>query len=95
LLLALGLSIPFDTATAARSPEQIYQGVCARCHEEGIAPSIKGFPAALIQWKVRNSVGAMPRFPLTDIDDKTLGELGTYVQNLKPTPASASEGEHK
>lgn len=80
------------TASAEeRSPEHVYQQVCARCHEEGIAPSIRGFPAAVVQWKVRNSVGAMPRFPATDIDDQLLSGLGAYIQQLKPIAADQGE----
>ncbi|MBH8609875.1 cytochrome c [Pseudomonas brenneri] len=86
-------SLPLSVTALAedRSPQKVYQAVCARCHEEGIALSIRGFPAAVVQWKVRNSVGAMPRFPATDIDDQSLSELGAYIQQLKPIAANQGE----
>lgn len=86
-------SLPLSMAALAedRSPQKVYQVVCARCHEEGIALSIRGFPAAVVQWKVRNSVGAMPRLPATDIDDQSLSELGAYIQQLKPVAADQGE----
>lgn len=91
-LSAVVLLLLSATALAEeRSPQHVYQQVCARCHEEGIAPSIHGFPAAVVQWKVRNSVGAMPRFPATDIDDQSLSELGAYIQQLKPVAADQGE----
>jgi cytochrome c553 len=86
-------SLPLSVTALAEdhSPQKVYQAVCARCHEEGIALSIRGFPAAVVQWKVRNSVGAMPRFPATDIDDQSLSELGAYIQQLKPIAANQGE----
>ena len=86
-------SLPLSVTALAedRSPQKVYQAVCARCHEEGIALSIRGFPAAVVQWKVRNSVGAMPRLPATDIDDQSLSELGAYIQQLKPVAADQGE----
>lgn len=91
LLFLSSLSLSATALAEDRSPQKGYQGVCARCHEEGIALSIRGFPAAVVEWKVRNSVGAMPRFPATDIDDQSLAALGAYIQQLKPIAAGQGE----
>lgn len=91
--LAAGLSGMALAATAA-PPQTIgpgqryYEKICAKCHEAGIGPVLKGrglSPETVIVF-ARIGVNAMPAFRVTDIDDATLRDVGVYLSKA-PAPA--------
>ncbi len=63
--------------------QRYYEKVCAKCHEAGIGPAIKGreFPEMTYMVIVRNGFNAMPAFRVTDIDDETLKDLASYLSH--------------
>ena len=67
----------------------LYEKVCGRCHEKGVGPVITGrqLPPQYISAIVRNGFRAMPAFPASYIDDKSLQAVGEYIQN-SPAPAA-------
>ena len=76
-----------------QSPAQVYQKVCAYCHETGVGPHIRGlFPAKFYAQVVRHGMAAMPAFRPTDIDDATLQKLGEW---LATPPARAANDRGK
>ena len=70
--------------------QQFYEKTCAKCHEAGIGPVIKGrgFPAMTYVVIARNGMNAMPAFRVTDIDDATLLELGEYLSKTEAPKAA-------
>ena len=91
--LAAGLS-GVALAAAAAPPQAIgpgqryYEKICAKCHEAGIGPVLKGrglSPETVIVF-ARIGVNAMPAFRVTDIDDATLRDVGVYLSKA-PAPA--------
>jgi mono/diheme cytochrome c family protein len=95
LTLAALLSSLTFAASAADSQrigpgQQFYEKTCAKCHEAGIGPVIKGrgFPPATYMVIARNGMNAMPAFRVTDIDDATLLELGEYLSKTEVTKAA-------
>ena len=72
--------------------QRYYEKTCAKCHEAGVGPVIKGrgFPAATYVVIARNGLNAMPAFRVTDIDDATLQDLAEYLAGtpVAGTPAS-------
>ncbi len=69
-----------DTRSVGKG-QRYYEKVCAKCHEAGIGPAIKGrgFPEMTYMVIVRNGFNAMPAFRVTDIDDDTLKDLASYL----------------
>ncbi len=61
--------------------QRYYEKVCAKCHEAGVGPVIKGrgFPEMTYIVIARNGFNAMPAFRVTDIDDETLKDLASYL----------------
>lgn len=72
--------------------ENVYAKVCGHCHEAGVGPVIKGrqLPPEYIQAIVRNGMRAMPAFPASYIDDKSLQQVGEYIQK-SPAPAAPAK----
>ena len=62
---------------------EVYQKVCALCHETKVGPVILGqsLDSAYIQMVVRQGSAAMPAFRASEIDDQTLQKLAEYVAN--------------
>jgi len=93
--LLSGLAFTAGTAFAADAQsigpgQRFYEKTCAKCHEAGIGPVIKGrgFPPATYMIIARNGMNAMPAFRVTDIDDATLQDLAEYLSKTKaPEPA--------
>lgn len=87
-----GLSL---TAMAGKpqdiSPGQRYfEKICAKCHEAGIGPELKGrglAPETVVAF-ARIGVNAMPAFRVTDIDDATLYDVGVYLSKSQPSAAA-------
>lgn len=66
-----------------RGGENVYEKVCAHCHENGrVGPELKGrqLPAVYISAIVRSGFLAMPAFPASHIDDASLRSVGEYLQ---------------
>lgn len=73
-----------DTARPGpRRAEQLYQQVCARCHETRVGPVLlgRGLPSKAIEVIVRDGRAAMPAFRESEITPTELAALATYVQN--------------
>lgn len=84
--LALPLALLAGQAVADgdgvwKGGENVYQKVCGHCHEAGVGPVIKGrqLPPQYIHAVVRNGFRAMPAFPASFIDDKSLDQVGEYI----------------
>ena len=62
---------------------EVYQKVCALCHETHTGPILLGqnLDPAYIQMIVRQGNEAMPAFRASEIDDKTLEKLAEYISN--------------
>jgi mono/diheme cytochrome c family protein len=99
--LATCLALPFVLLSANafaegdgvwRGGENVYEKICGRCHEIGVGPVIKGrqLPPEYIQAIVRNGFRAMPAFPASYIDDKSLLQVGEYIQK-SPAPAAPAK----
>lgn len=92
----IGVVLPFALPVAAAqaqdrqwgSGKNVYDKVCAHCHSPavGVGPLIggRGLPEAYIQAIVRNGFNAMPAFPASHIDDKSIAELTKYLSTLPP-----------
>jgi mono/diheme cytochrome c family protein len=70
----------------------MYQKTCFHCHEANakepnVGPDLKGrnLPPIFTKLRVRQGWLAMPAFPASFIDDKTLDEIAEYVQNAPVT----------
>ncbi len=95
VLSALSLTaMAADTTQKVGAGQHYYQQICAKCHEAGVGPVIKGrgFPAMTYVVIARNGMNAMPAFRATDIDDATLLALGEY---LAQTPVPAADAAKK
>jgi len=88
LLAGLGATASAQESPAIGKGQRFYEKVCAKCHEAGIGPVIKGrgFPEATYMVIARTGLNAMPAFRVTDIDDETLKDLAKY---LASTPVTA------
>lgn len=73
------------------SGKNLYDKVCGLCHAPnvGVGPVIagRGLPEAYIKSVVRNGLNAMPAFPASYIDDKSIAQVTEYLSSL-PTPAA-------
>ena len=97
--VALPLTLLAGTASAGsveigknynwKDGAHLFEKVCGRCHEHGVGPVIKGrnLPPQYISAIVRNGFRAMPAFPASYIDDKSLQAVGEYIQK-SPAPAA-------
>lgn len=91
-LLVLGISAFYFSVALAADDEvenigqKYYETTCAKCHEVGIGPDMKGkYQESVYKVFVRSGSNAMPAFRVTDIDDKTLEQLAKYLANYKET----------
>jgi 4-cresol dehydrogenase (hydroxylating) cytochrome subunit len=89
-MVAMGVVAGAAWAEPHQAPEQgyawkdggeVYQKVCALCHETKVGPVILGqdLDSAYIQMVVRQGNEAMPAFRASEIDDHTLQKLAEYV----------------
>jgi mono/diheme cytochrome c family protein len=89
-LLAVGMVAGSAWAAPQQAPEQgfawkdgaeVYNKVCALCHDTAVGPSIlgRGHDPIYIQLMVRNGSRAMPAFRASEIDDESLKKLAEYV----------------
>lgn len=69
-----------DTKTFASGAEA-FEKVCARCHLTGVGPDLSAneYDLDSLRHFVRNGYLAMPAFPESAIDEKTLGEIADYI----------------
>ena len=90
-MAAIALLSGLSVSAFAADPQYIsaghryYEKICAKCHEAGVGPNLKGrgFPAEAFVAIARNGFNAMPAFRVTDIDDATLQSLGEYLAQTK------------
>ena len=90
-----GLAFAASAAPESQSigpGQRFYEKTCAKCHEAGVGPNLKGrgFPAATYVIIARNGMSAMPAFRVTDIDDATLQNLGEYLSQTTAPAANAA-----
>lgn len=94
--LLLGLTFAASAADSQKigPGQRFYEKTCAKCHEAGVGPVIKGrgFPPATYMIIARNGMNAMPAFRVTDIDDATLEDLANYLSKTEaPKTAAAAK----
>ena len=71
-----------DAAGNWKDGKEVYEKICAYCHEKGIGPKIKGYgrlPADIMK-TVRSGKNAMPAFRQTEIDDAALAKVAEYIK---------------
>jgi mono/diheme cytochrome c family protein len=102
-LLACTAALATSTVCASdRTPEKVFEDTCAYCHGHYIAPGItvieqilgRGLPPALTKTYVRNGLGRMPAFRVTEISDSELEALAKWIETstappLPPLPPGA------
>ena len=61
---------------------QIYRSLCIYCHQTGIAPTILGrhYSPQALKILVRSGINTMPTFRVTEINNKELEDLATWVE---------------
>jgi mono/diheme cytochrome c family protein len=91
--LGIALAVMTSSAAAQANPEdgkgkQYYDKVCAKCHEVGTGPVLKGrgFPAITYVIIARNGNRAMPAFRVSDVDDATLQAVADYLASTPVKP---------
>lgn len=64
---------------------EVYEKVCALCHEAKVGPPLRGRSLApiYIQIVVRNGLRAMPAFRISEIDDETLEKVAEFLSKPK------------
>lgn len=97
-LMVISLSGYADGSGKWINAEETYNKICAYCHDVGVSPELKGrqFPAAVIEYIVRNGNRAMPAFPASFIDDASLKALAEYIEKSPPsldTPSASHDSE--
>lgn len=80
-----------NPAVAWRDGGQVYQKVCAHCHEAGVGPVIKGrsLPTLYIERVVRHGNRAMPSFRPSEIDDVALADVARVISTAAVANAPA------
>lgn len=73
--------LPSSNAQTIDRGRQFYQSVCARCHEAGVGPELRGrgLSEATVSTIARYGGNAMPAFRHSDIDDATLRQLAEFI----------------
>lgn len=94
-ILAIACMLAAFTALAAsdgtwKSGNEAYEKVCARCHQAGVGPELRGrkLPAAYTKVIARNGMRAMPSMPATALDEATLNQIAALIE-ASPAPAGA------
>lgn len=74
-----------------KSGNEAYEKVCARCHQAGVGPELRGrkLPAAYIKVIARNGFRAMPSMPASALDEATLDQIAALIE-ASPAPAGAA-----
>ncbi|MDL1866809.1 cytochrome c [Betaproteobacteria bacterium PRO4] len=69
------------TGFAWKEGAQIYEKICAYCHEANVGPQIRNrdLPAVYVRAIVRNGSRAMPAFRSSEIDDESLAKLADFI----------------
>lgn len=79
-LMATG-AVRADGSGKWKSGKEVYDKVCAYCHEKGVGPAIKGRGAPpSYRTIVRYGRGAMPPFRSTEISDEALAKLMDHIK---------------
>ncbi len=74
------------------SGAEAYEKVCARCHQAGVGPELRGrkLPAAYTKVIARNGFRAMPAMPATAIDEATLDQIAAMIEASPEPPGAAA-----
>ena len=74
-----------------KSGDEAYEKVCARCHQAGVGPELRGrkLAAAYVKVIARNGMRAMPSMPATALDDVTLDQIAAMIES-SPAPAGTA-----
>lgn len=85
-------------AEVLQEGKALYNKYCAACHGaqgEGtsLAPKIAGHSQGAMKMQVRSPMGKMPAFPASQINDKDLENIVSFVYSLSPATMSAMEWE--
>ena len=96
LALLLSAAAPGTPARAGpdgtwKSGAEAYEKVCARCHQAGVGPELRGRKLVAAYTKViaRNGMRAMPAMPVTAVDEATLDQIAALIE-ASPAPAGAA-----
>ncbi|MBI4285577.1 MAG: cytochrome c [Chloroflexi bacterium] len=89
---------PPPATVAASEGNVIYNQRCAICHgpnAEGTAvgPAIAGHSMAAVKTQVRNPMGTMMAFPVSQLTDHDLKELAEFIASLAPAKMPVQEWE--
>lgn len=87
------IATPAPSAEVLKEGKNLFDKKCAACHGsngEGtsIAPKIASHNMAATEMQVRNPMGKMPAFPPSQISDRDLSRVASYIHSL-PNPAMA------
>jgi mono/diheme cytochrome c family protein len=74
-----------------KSGAEAYEKVCARCHQAGVGPELRGrkLAAAYVKVIARNGMRAMPSMPVTALDEATLDQIAAMIE-ASPAPAGTA-----
>lgn len=81
-----------DSTGRWRNGEEVYQKVCAYCHEANVSPVLTGrkLEPAYIFALVRVGNRAMPAFRSSEISDEALDSVARMIAASPPGPASGA-----
>lgn len=70
-----------DDTKSFASGEEAFDKVCGRCHVTGVGPDLFAgeYDIDSLRHFVRNGYLAMPAFPESALDDKTLEEIAAHI----------------
>ncbi len=79
-----------DDTRSFGSGQEAFEKVCGRCHVTGVGPDLfEGeYDVDSLRHFVRNGYLAMPAFPESALDDKTLEEIAAYIAAQAKTGAA-------
>ncbi|TAK56589.1 MAG: cytochrome c [Gammaproteobacteria bacterium] len=77
------------------SPEQMYQVICAQCHDIGVGPVLAGrsLPPQYIATVLRNGRAGMPSFRPTELSDADVQQLTDWL-GRQPAPPDEKAPTH-
>lgn len=86
-----------EPAPQWRDGKQVYDKVCGHCHKAavGVGTLLEGreLPLDYLKVIVRSGFNAMPAFPASHVDDRSLAEVSKYLASLPPPPPATPAGK--
>jgi mono/diheme cytochrome c family protein len=82
-------ALTLPAVAADRSPQQVWNATCSRCHDTGAAPQILGMHVAVDTIKTYVRQGGMQMLPFTEdqVSDSELDALAKWVNEHAPPKA--------